>query len=104
MGLAPYSNGIYMELHGIAKYTMLYIYRDPYLIPNKYLSYIQLSDYSKYEQHLMPKPESSIELELRNMRQMGCMKPRMRAAGFEGSQTSISKEQFPPYTLYTRLF
>lgn len=52
----------------------------------------------------MPKPESSIELELRNMRQMGCMKPRMRAAGFEGSQTSISKEQFPPYTLYTRLF
>ena len=49
MGLAPYSNGIYMELHGIAKYTMLYIYIDPYLIPNKYLSYIQLSDYSNYE-------------------------------------------------------
>ena len=49
MGLAPYSNGIYVELHGIAKYTMLYIYIDPYLIPNKYLSYIQLSDYSNYE-------------------------------------------------------
>ena len=36
-----------MELLSIPCY--IYIYIDPYLIPNKYLSYIQLSDYSNYE-------------------------------------------------------